>query len=56
MIESTNLKGAAAKGLLWSAIDRFGSQGVQLFFGILVTRILLPEDYGLVGKIGRAHV
>lgn len=51
MIESTNLKGAAAKGLLWSAIDRFGSQGVQLFFGILVTRILLPEDYGLVGMI-----
>lgn len=51
MIESANLKGSAAKGLVWSAIDRIGSQGVQFIFGILITRILLPEDYGLVGMI-----
>ncbi len=51
MIESANLKGTAAKGLLWSAIDRLGAQGVQFIFGILITRILLPEDYGLVGMI-----
>ena len=51
MIESVNLKGSAAKGLLWSAIDRIGAQGIQFIFGILITRILLPEDYGLVGMI-----
>lgn len=51
MIESANLKGAAAKGLFWSALDRFGGQGIQFVFGILITRILLPADYGLVGMI-----
>lgn len=51
MIESNNLKKVAAKGLVWSSIDRFGAQGIQFVFGILVTRILMPEDYGLVGMI-----
>ena len=51
MIETSNLKGAAAKGLFWSAMDRFGGQGIQFVFGILITRILLPADYGLVGMI-----
>ncbi len=51
MIESTNLKSAAAKGLFWSAMDRFGGQGIQFIFGISITRILLPADYGLVGMI-----
>lgn len=51
MIDSTNLKGTAAKGLFWSAIERFGAQGIQFVFGILITRILLPEDYGLVGMV-----
>lgn len=51
MIELTNLKGVAAKGLFWSAMDRFGGQGIQFVFGILITRILLPADYGLAGMI-----
>jgi O-antigen/teichoic acid export membrane protein len=51
MVESSNLKGTAAKGLFWSAMDRFGGQGIQFVFGILITRILLPADYGLVGMI-----
>jgi O-antigen/teichoic acid export membrane protein len=51
MIESANLKGAAAKGLFWSAMERFGAQGTQFIFGIMITRILLPEDFGLVGMI-----
>jgi len=51
MIKESNLKGSAAKGLIWSAIERFGSQGIQFVFGILITRILLPDDYGLIGMI-----
>jgi O-antigen/teichoic acid export membrane protein len=51
MIESANLKGVAAKGLFWSAMERFGAQGIQFVFGIMITRILLPEDFGLVGMI-----
>jgi len=51
MIESANLKGTAAKGLFWSAMERFGAQGIQFIFGIMITRILLPADFGLVGMI-----
>jgi O-antigen/teichoic acid export membrane protein len=51
MIESSNLKGVAAKGLFWSGVERFGGQGIQFVFGILVTRILSPSDYGLLGMV-----
>ena len=51
MTEYSKLKNTAAKGLFWSAIERFGAQGIQFIFGILVTRILVPADYGLMGMI-----
>lgn len=51
MIESSNLKGVAARGLFWSAMERFGAQGIQFVFGILIARILMPADYGLLGMI-----
>jgi teichuronic acid exporter len=51
MIESANLKNTAAKGLFWSALDRFGAQGIQFIFGIWLTRILDTSDYGLLGMI-----
>jgi len=51
MIESNNLKGAAAKGLFWSATERFGAQGIQFVIGIFLTRILNTSDYGLLGMI-----
>ena len=47
----SDLKGTAAKGLIWSAIERIGAQGIQLVFGIAITRILFPADYGLIGMI-----
>lgn len=49
---SDNLKQKAANGVLWSAIDRFSSQGIQFLFNILIARILLPEDYGVVAMLG----
>lgn len=48
---SSDLKQTAAKGSGWSAIERLGSQGIQFLFGIILTRILLPEDYGMVGLV-----
>lgn len=48
---SSDLKQTAAKGSGWSAIERLGSQGTQFLFGIILTRILLPEDYGMVGLV-----
>ena len=47
----SSLKQKATKGVLWSAIERFLAQGVQFVLGIIVARLLLPSDYGLIGML-----
>ena len=47
----TNLKQETAKGFLWSAIERFSVQGLQFLMGLVLARLLLPSDYGLVGML-----
>jgi O-antigen/teichoic acid export membrane protein len=44
-------RNAAIKGGLWSATDRFGRQGVQFIVQLLLARLLLPEDFGLVAMV-----
>lgn len=36
---------------MWSAIERFGNQGIQFFIGLILARLLMPEDYGLIGML-----
>ena len=50
MSEST-LKEKTAKGLFWSGISNFVQQLIGMSFGIVIARILLPEDYGLVAML-----
>lgn len=45
---SENLKVKTQKGLIWSFVDRFATQGVQFLFGIILARLLSPEDYGTI--------
>ena len=45
---SDNLKIKTRKGLVWSVIERFATQGVQFLFGIILARLLSPEDYGTI--------
>ncbi len=47
----STLKDKAIKGVLWSLIERFGNQIIQFFIGLLLARMLMPEDYGLLGMI-----
>ncbi len=46
-----NLKEKTLGAFKWSAVDRFGQQTVQFFIGILLARLLSPDDYGLLGMI-----
>jgi O-antigen/teichoic acid export membrane protein len=41
----------AISGMLWSAIDKFAVQFGQFIVGIVLARILMPEDFGLVGML-----
>ena len=47
-----SLKDKTIKGVLWSAVDRFSAQGIQFVFSILIARLLVPEDYGVIAMIG----
>lgn len=40
-----------AKYYIWSAIGRFGTEIVSFVGNVLVARILMPEDYGLVAMV-----
>lgn len=46
-----NLKQKTIKGIVWSLFDRGGTQAIQFILGIYLARILMPEDYGLVGML-----
>jgi O-antigen/teichoic acid export membrane protein len=38
-------------GVLWSGIERLLVQGIQFILGIVLARLLLPSDYGLIGML-----
>lgn len=39
------------RGIFWGGIERFSVQIVQFICGIVVARILSPDDYGLIGML-----
>ena len=47
-----SLKEKTVKGVLWSSIDRFSTQGISFVFSILIARLLLPSDYGVIAMLG----
>ncbi|NHB69847.1 lipopolysaccharide biosynthesis protein [Perlabentimonas gracilis] len=48
---SNSLKEKATRGMLWSAVDRFAAQGTQFIISIVLARLLMPEDFGLIGML-----
>ncbi len=46
-----DLKQKMLGAVTWSTIDRFGQQAVQLVIGMILARLLSPDDYGLLGMV-----
>ena len=46
-----SLKVKTAKGIIWSSIERFSVQFIQLIIQILIARILTPDDFGIIGML-----
>lgn len=46
-----SLKHKTVKGLGWSALDNAARYGMQFFIGIVLARLLSPDDYGLLGLV-----
>jgi len=47
-----SLKNKTVKGLGWSALDNAARYGMQFVIGIVLARLLSPDDYGLLGLTG----
>lgn len=48
---NNNLKFQTIRGIIWKAVDSFAVQGIQFIIGIILARLLLPSDYGLLGML-----
>lgn len=46
-----NLKNKTLSGIFWSAIERLSLQGVQFVINIIMARLLVPSDYGMIGML-----
>ena len=40
------------KGIGWNSMDRIANYGIGFIVGVVLARILSPEEYGLIGLVG----
>ena len=50
-MSESNLRKKVIKGLGWSFIDAFAQRGIRFVFGIILARLLMPEEFGLMGML-----
>ena len=46
-MSSTNK--SIAQGFAWTAVDRFSNLAIQFVIGIIIARLITPEEYGVLG-------
>ncbi|NFA42792.1 lipopolysaccharide biosynthesis protein [Clostridium botulinum] len=50
-MENRNIKLKVLSSLVWKFMERSGTQGIQFIVQIVLARILLPNDYGIISLI-----
>lgn len=51
MVKKESLKSIASKGMVWSALEKLLIQIGQIVIGVILARLLMPEDFGLIGML-----
>jgi len=46
-----NLKQKTVNAIIWRGMEIFGQQGIRLVIGIVLARLLLPEQFGLIAML-----
>lgn len=46
-----SLKKKTVNGIIWSALERFSILGVNFIFGLVLARLLMPSDYGVIAML-----
>lgn len=47
----SSLRQRTISGMLWSSLMRFGTLGISFITDLVLARMLVPEDYGIVGML-----
>lgn len=47
----SDLKSKTIHGVAWSFVERFSVQSIQFILGIILARLLSPNDYGLIAML-----
>lgn len=48
---SADIKKDTLKGMKWTAIEKISLQGIQFVIGLILARLLMPSDFGIVGML-----
>jgi teichuronic acid exporter len=51
MNQDLNIKSKVLTSLFWKLMERGGTQGIQFIVQIVLARLLLPEDYGIIALV-----
>ena len=47
-----NVRSQIVHGVFWNAIEKFLLQGVTFLISVVLARLLMPSDFGLIGMLG----
>lgn len=50
-MNNTELKQKTISGMIWNAIERFGTMILSFATNIVLARLLMPEDFGCIGML-----
>ena len=46
-----DLKSKSVDGVFWTLLEKVGLQFIKIVLGVILARLLTPDDYGLIGMI-----
>jgi O-antigen/teichoic acid export membrane protein len=49
--QETDIRGRTITGILWSIFGQVGQQGIRFIVILILARLLMPKEFGLVGMI-----
>ena len=50
MVEK-DIKNRTIYGMIWTAAEKFGSMAMSFVSNLILARLLLPEDFGVIGML-----
>lgn len=48
---SQGIKQKTITGMIWSSIQKFGTLGISFITNLILARLLMPEDFGVIGML-----